>query len=268
MIWNKKQIPILYEDKDVLAINKPAGLSVHGDGKSNEITLADLLLKDYPKLKNVGEPTKLKINNEELIIKRPGIVHRLDRDTSGVMIIAKNQKSFEFLKEQFLHRTTEKIYYAYVYGWLKNHKGTIDVPIARSPKDVRMWSSGRGKRGTEREAKTVYEVIKRIVESKNGIVETEESKGSTDEGTYTYVKLMPKTGRTHQLRVHMKYINHPIVSDPLYALARMTKVGGSQKPQALGFKRLALHASSLSITLPNKKRITVEAQFPKDFKIK
>jgi len=266
--------PILYEDENVLVLDKPAGLSVHGDGKSGEKTLADILLEEYPELKNVGEPfvvergthnaereseedSRSALHAMRYAILRPGIVHRLDKDTSGVMIVAKNQPAFEFLKEQFSARTTEKIYYAYTYGWLKNDRGTINMPIGRTSNDIRMWTAGRGKRGTIREARTDYEVIKRRAESGKGTVEMKEKKGSTEEGTYTFVKLMPKTGRTHQLRVHMKYLNHPIVADPIYASNRL---------QALGFSRLALHASLLSIKLPGGKQRTFEAPFPEDFK--
>ncbi len=312
MTWKGKKISILYEDPNILAINKPAGLSVHASERATqrkvvgdrlevrenpkektlqpetsnlkpEVTLVDLLLKAYPKIKGVGDKKvkSQKSKDESQIqeknglglstldfkpILRPGIVHRLDKDTSGVMVIAKNQKTFEFLKEQFQNRTIEKIYYAYVYGWLKNDKGVIELPIGRSPKDVRMWSAGRGKRGTAREARTDYEVIKRIAIRGKRIVEEKESKGSTEKGTYTFVKLLPKTGRTHQLRVHLKYINHPIVSDPLYASTRMPKTGRGNKLPSLGFERLALHAASLSITLPNKKKLQIKAPFPTDFK--
>jgi len=241
---------IIYEDKDVIGINKPSGLMVHGDGKSDEITLSELLLKEYPGMKNVGEP--IETNNMKIL--RPGIVHRLDKETSGVMIVAKNKKSYEFFKKQFEDRKTEKIYYAFVYGWPKNIEGTIDVPIGRSPKDIRAWSAGRGKRGTLREAKTEYEVIKKIGKINE---ETNMEKGSTEDGNYSYIKLMPKTGRTHQLRVHMKYINHPIVADPIYA---------PNREKALGFKRLALHAKTLKIALISGKTVTIEAPFPLDFR--
>ena len=108
-----KKVEIIYEDKDILVLNKPAGLIVHSDGKTKEATLVDWILKNYPKIKNVGEPTTLP-NGE--IIYRPGIVHRLDRETSGALVIAKNQKTFEFLKEQFKERSLEKRYEA--ISWL------------------------------------------------------------------------------------------------------------------------------------------------------
>ncbi len=262
-------IPILFEDENILIVNKPAGLAVHlseqmfaedvhpnalgGRAKKREMTLADMLLARYPEIVGVGEPQKVVHAGREMMIPRPGIVHRLDRETSGVMVVAKNQEAFEFLKEQFKNRTTEKIYYAYAYGWLKNDRGTINMPIGRSASDVRMWSAGRGKRGAIREARTDYEVLKRLPESEAAEAK---NKGSTEEGKYTFVKLMPKTGRTHQLRVHLKYTNHPIVCDPLYAPLR---------PPVLGFKRLALHAASLTFKTLNGKTTTVEAPFPEDF---
>ncbi len=246
MHWNGNKIGILHKDKNILAINKPAGLSVHGDGKSDGITLADLLVEEYPELKDVGDEPEL----------RPGIVHRLDRETTGVMLIARNQLTFEFLKEQFKNHKIKKIYYAYTYGWIKNDHGTINMPIGRSSNNIRMWTAGKGKRGTIRQALTDYEVLKRLPEEKFNNKETR-GNGSTEEGTFTFVKLMPKTGRTHQLRVHLKYINHPIVSDSLYAAGRLP---------ALGFLRTALHAASIAFTLPSGKNLTIEAPFPEDFK--
>ncbi len=246
MKWNGTKIEILYKDKNVLAINKPAGLSVHGDGKADEITLADLLIEEYPELKDVGDEPDL----------RPGIVHRLDRETSGVMVIARNQPTFEFLKEQFKNHKIKKVYYAYTYGWIKNDRGAINMPIGRSSNDIRMWTAGKGKRGTIRQALTDYEVLKRLPEEKFEKKETRGS-GSTEDGTFTFVKLMPKTGRTHQLRVHLKYINHPIVCDSLYATGR---------PPALGFSRTALHAASITLAVSLGKQMTIEAPFPEDFK--
>ena len=107
------KIKILYEDKDILAIDKPSGVSVHPDGRSKEKTITDWVLKNYPKLKGVGEPIIFDGNE----IDRPGIVHRLDKDTSGVLILAKNQKAYEFLKKQFQDREIKKTYFAIVSGW-------------------------------------------------------------------------------------------------------------------------------------------------------
>ena len=158
------EIKILYEDKDMLAINKPAGLVIHGDGRSTSLTagktkeptLVNWILKKYPKIKKVGEPERAKTGKT---IYRPGIVHRLDRETSGVMLLAKTQKGFECLKKQFQQHEIKKTYYAFVFGQMKVQEGTIDRAIGRSKKDFRMWSAQRGARGEMREAITEYEVI-------------------------------------------------------------------------------------------------------------
>lgn len=242
---------ILYEDKDILAVNKPAGMSVHGDGKNDDKTLADFLLAEYPKLKNVGEPFIVSFKGESITIPKPGIVHRLDKETSGVLLIAKSQKAYEFLKEQFKKHTIEKEYHAFVYGAPKEDEGIIDAPIARSGGDVRKWATGKSMRGETREAITEYKVMKRIGIPNN------EKKGSTEPGVYAYVILYPKTGRTHQIRVHMKHLNHPIVADSLYA---------PKRDKALGFECLALHARAITFKLLNGEEMKIEAPFPTDFK--
>src|ERR1035437_5618598 len=112
------KIKVLYEDSNILAIDKPSGISVHGDGRTKEKTITDWVLKNYPKMKNVGEPMGE--------IKRPGVVHRLDKDTSGVLLLAKNQKAHEFLKNQFQARTIKKTYIAIVAGWFKDEHGVIN----------------------------------------------------------------------------------------------------------------------------------------------
>ena len=144
-------ISIIYEDKNIVAINKPSGLVVHSDGKTEEPTVVDWVLKNYPETKDVGEPLVLNDGKE---IKRPGIVHRLDRDTSGILLIAKNQESFLHLKKQFQNRTIQKTYRAIVYGRVKNDEGVIDRPIGRSKKDFRRWTAQRDIRGKESEAVT------------------------------------------------------------------------------------------------------------------
>jgi 23S rRNA pseudouridine1911/1915/1917 synthase len=233
-------LKILYEDKDILAVDKPAGLMTHGDGRTKEKTLADLVLEKYPEIKNVGESIKLD-NGEE--IQKPGIVHRLDKETSGVILIAKNQEAFLFLKNQFKERELQKNYNAIVYGNVKNDHGIIDAPIARSSKDFRRWSASRGKRGKEREAMTEYKVLKRF---------------SSENSPFTFIELEPKTGRTHQIRVHMKFLNYPVVCDKLYAPSMPCPV--------LGMDRLALHAKSIEFTLPSGKEIKIESPLPADIK--
>lgn len=233
-----KEIEILYEDKDALVINKPEGLVVHPDGKTDEKTLVDWILRKYPKMKKIGEPITLEDGTK---IFRPGIVHRIDRETSGALIIAKNQKSYEFLKGQFKARKVRKVYNAFLYGELKEDRGMIERPIGRSPTDFRRWSAQRGARGELREATTYFKVLSR----KDGM---------------TFIEAIPKTGRTHQIRVHFKAVNYPVVQDKLYATENLL----GQKNQA-GFKRLALHAKELEIKLPSEKIINITAPYPKDF---
>lgn len=235
MVHINMAIKILYEDFNVLVINKPAGLLVHSDGRTNEPTLVDWILGKYPNIKGVGE-------HEE--VERSGIVHRLDRETSGVMVIAKTQEAFEFLKKQFQARKVEKIYHAFVYGKVKRDEGVIDRTIARNKWNPMLWSATRGRRGKEREAVTEYKVLKRLP--------AEEAGGDG----YSLMELRPLTGRTHQLRVHLKAINYPVICDKLYAPKRKC---------LLEFDRLALHAHSLSFALPSGKTLKVEAPYPEDF---
>ena len=217
---------------------------VHADGRTKEVTLADMLLKKYPKMKNVGEPARfVGSGGEEKTIYRPGIVHRLDKDTSGALVVAKNQKSFEFLKKQFQDRVIAKKYLAVVYGNVKNDRGVIDRPIGRSKSDFRKWSATRGARGEMREAVTEYKVLKRFSDKKGE--------------RFTLLEVSPKTGRTHQIRVHLKAINYSIVGDKLY---------GGSRPAALGFGRTALHAASVSFETSPGKKVSVEAPLPEDFR--
>ncbi len=253
MTLSMKDIPVLYEDESVLVINKPAGLTVHPGGNHPDITLSEILLEAYPQLKGVGEPMKIVgKGGEEIVIERPGIVHRLDKETSGVMLVAKTQEAFTFFKEQFLNREISKTYHAFLYGWPKEDKGKIETVISRSKSDIRMWTAGRGGRGTEREAITQYEVLKRFSLNEKEFI----GKGTTEEGNFSYVAFYPKTGRTHQIRVHARYLNHPIVGDSLYA---------PKRPPALGFQRLALHAKEITFTLPSGEKKTVSAPLPPDF---
>ncbi len=244
---------IIFENNDYIVINKPAGLVVHADGKTTERTLVDWIMSNHPEIENVGEPLVLTGKGDvAIIIKRPGVAHRLDRDTSGVMIIAKTPESFEFFKSAFKNRDVAKTYTAIVWGHVKEDIGIIDASIARSKSDFRKWSAQRGKRGHERSAVTEYKVLSRFSEagssSAQGFGETKEK--------FTLLELAPKTGRTHQIRVHMKYMNHPIICDSLYA---------EGKPAVLGFDRTALHSRKISFRDPNGEERTFEAPYPDDF---
>lgn len=234
------KIKILYEDSNILAIDKPSGISVHGDGKTKEKTIADWVLENYPKMKNVGENEVYENRKIKTEIKKPGIVHRLDRDTSGVLLLAKNKKAYEFLKSQFKNREIKKTYVAIVSGWVKDDRGVINKPIGRSPADFRRYLSGRGVRGEIREAVTQYKVLKRFEAPSK----------------FTYLEVYPKTGRTHQIRVHMKYLNHPVVCDELY---------NPDAPHPKDIKRMALHAKSIEFKDLKGKMIKVESPIPKEF---
>lgn len=231
-------VTILLETDDYLVINKPAGLLVHEDGRNEAPTLTDWIREHYPTLKGVGEPVRW--NNET--IDRPGIVHRLDEDTSGVLIVAKTPEAFSHFKKQFMDRTIEKEYHAFVWGHFKEKSGIVSVSIGRSPNDFRRRLAGRGVRGEAREAFTHWQVSS----------EFEDETGER----FSFMKLFPKTGRTHQLRVHMKYLQRPIVCDHLYAPI---------KHDALGFKRLALHARSIRFCDLSGRSIEVQAPYPEDF---
>ena len=214
------KIKVLYEDANILAIDKPSGIMVHPDERSKEKTILDLFIKKYPKLE---------------------IVHRLDKGTSGVMLLAKNNKAYEFLKKQFQNREVKKIYNAIVSGHVKNDHGILTKPIGRSPSDFRRYLAGRGARGTLRDAVTEYKVIKRFTDKKI---------------KFTYLEVKPKTGRTHQIRVHMKYLNHPIVCDALY---------DPNGPCPKDIKRMALHAVSIEFQDLKGKTIKAESKLPKEF---
>lgn len=210
-------LPILYEDADVVAVAKPAGLITHSDGRTKEVTAEDWFKEKYPTAEG-------------------GYVHRLDRDTSGVLVFAKNAAAYEFLRKAFHDREVHKTYLALTYGAPKEKKGVIDFDIGRSRKDFRLRSAQPKAKGTLRDALTRYEVV----------AETE---------GHALLKMNPETGRTHQIRVHLKAIHHPIIGDTLYA---------PNHPLALGINRLGLHAYSLDLPLPSGTRTTITAPIPAD----
>ena len=210
------EMPILYEDADVVAVAKPAGLLTHTDGKSDATTAEDWFEAKYQ--------------------GGAGYVHRLDRDTSGVLVFAKNAPAYEFLRKAFHDRAVQKTYLAFVYGVPKEKKGVIDFDIGRSRKDFRLRSAQPKAKGRLRESVTNYEVV-------------EESDG------YALLKVNPETGRTHQIRVHLKAIHHPVVGDTLYA---------PHRPSALGISRLGLHAYTLNLPLPHGAHTLITAPIPND----
>ena len=219
-------IPIIYTDDDIIVINKPPGISVHGGATVGEETVADILLKDFPELENVGEDPR-----------RPGIVHRLDKNTSGVMVIARTKTAFSVLKNAFKERKVEKIYIALVCGVLKKPHGRIDAPIGR-------LVTNPLKRGVE-------DGKRRIRGARRAITEYRVLGGDTP---YSVVELKPQTGRMHQLRVHLSSMHHPIACDVVY--------GGKQVCCPDGAKRQLLHAQSIAFSMREGQRLQFEAELP------
>ncbi len=218
---------IIYEDENILVINKPSGLLVHPTEKSKEPTLVDWLIERYPEIKNVGDAPEI----------RPGIVHRLDKDVSGVILIARNQEYFEYLKKLFQTGGIKKNYLALVYGSVEPKTGVIKKPIYLKPGTTKR-SVWQGK--MVKEAITEYRVIKSIKDE-----------------TFSFLKVMPKTGRTHQIRVHLASIGHPIVGDTLYG----------KKTNPFGLKRLFLHAESLEFEATGGQRIKIESGLPEELEL-
>lgn len=238
------EIEVIYEDEQIVVINKPAGVLVHEDGQAVNAevpTVVAWLLGRAPEARGVGEPGYSPQGDE---LERSGVVHRLDRETSGVMVLAKTQSAFTDLKQQFQDRTARKEYRAFVYGRVHERYGTIDRPIGRSAKDFRLRSAEPGAKGTLRPAETDWETI--------GV-------GEYDDEAFSYLKLKPKTGRTHQLRVHCKAISRPIVNDTLYAAGKV------EQSNNLELDRLALHAHTLEITVPSGDTERFVAPVPPSF---
>jgi 23S rRNA pseudouridine1911/1915/1917 synthase len=233
------QIPIITQTPDYIVINKPAGISVHASGQRQEYTISDWILEQFPQTKDVGEP--LKISNGTMIA-RHGIVHRLDKDTSGALLIALTQEAYQFFKNQFKEREIKKSYRAFLSGNLKEDHITIQEPIGKHKKDFRKRTTARNSRGELKPAITFFHVLKRAKVEQEPIM---------------FVEAQPKTGRTHQIRVHARYIQHPVVADPLYT---------RKKENPLGFTRLALHAYSLEFKDLKGFTQKVEAELPEDFR--
>jgi 23S rRNA pseudouridine1911/1915/1917 synthase len=227
---------VIYEDENIVAVNKPEGLKVHGDDTNKtEKTLVDWVEENYPEAKGIGEDI---ITSSKRRIRRSGIVHRLDKGTSGVILIARNHDSFTYLKECFKKKKIEKTYVAIVYGNVNKEEDEINSKIGRSKKDFRLRAIEGAAIGNLREAVTRYKVIKYLDD-------------------FTYLEVYPETGRTHQIRVHLKSIGNPVVCDNLYAKKR-------DCPEILN--RLALHALEISLLLPDGIRARFRAEEPEEFK--
>ncbi|MDD6642752.1 MAG: RluA family pseudouridine synthase [Firmicutes bacterium] len=217
-------LDIVFEDADVLVINKPKNMVVHPAAGHSDGTLVNALLH------HCGDSLS-GINGE----KRPGIVHRIDKDTTGLLIVAKNDYAHQALAEQLKDHTLRRTYECLVHGGFKEDSGTVSAPIGRHPTDRKKMAVVQR---NGREAVTHWEVIARY-------------------GQYTHLRCRLETGRTHQIRVHMAYLNHPIVGDPVYGSGRAE----------LGLTTQCLHAQALTFVHPRTGReVTVTCPLPDDFR--
>lgn len=222
-------LPIIYEDKDVVVINKPPGVEVHPGQVPGAPTVTSWLLSRYTDIAGVGEHPD-----------RPGIVHRLDKDTSGVLICAKNQPAYEHLKKQFQDRRAKKEYLALVFGVPGEKKGRITRPLARSRRNpLRRTIDENGKA-----AVTEWRLEKKLAPRRSS-------------AGLALLRVYPLTGRTHQIRAHLHFLGFPIVGDRLYTFKR-------QHPPH-GVSRQLLHAEKLTLELPTGKKKTFMAPLPEDF---
>ncbi|MEK7310589.1 MAG: RluA family pseudouridine synthase, partial [Chloroflexota bacterium] len=201
---------VVYEDGDLIVIDKPAGMVVHPAAGHPGGTLVNAVLAHAPDLEGVGDE------------RRPGIVHRLDRDTSGLIVVAKNDRAHRHLQSQFKDRVAQKLYLALVVGKPPSPTGRIEAPIGRDPKNRQRMAVTSGDSG--RDATTVYRTVESFKQ-------------------FTLIEAEPKTGRTHQIRVHLTFLGCPIAGDPLYATPRSV---GVRLP---GLHRQFLHATRLTLAL-------------------
>lgn len=218
---------VIYEDKNLLVINKPSGLITHPkDANDKQESVTGWLVEKYSEIKTVGEDPL-----------RPGLVHRLDKDTSGLLVIAKTQDSFLYLKNLFQERKIQKFYLALVNGKPKEPKGIIDAPMGRIGMKRTTQLHGKKKLKDEKTAITEYGTLKNFRD-------------------FTLLDVSPHTGRTHQIRVHLKSIGTPIAGDPLYG---HKNPNGPKQPE-----RLFLHAYKLQFISPDGKALSFETDLPED----
>lgn len=214
-------LDIRYEDQDVIVINKPRGMVVHPANGNQSGTLVNALLYHCKDLSGING------------VLRPGIVHRIDKDTTGLLIVAKNDQAHLSLSKQLQDKTVNRLYYALVHGTFSHDYGVIDAPIGRDETDRQKMAVTEK---NSKPARTHFRVIERFA-------------------NYTLVECRLETGRTHQIRVHMRYIEHPLVGDEKYGYRKTMKVGGQ-----------LLHAHQLEFIHPRtKEKIVVEAPLPADF---
>lgn len=232
---------IIFDGEQLLVINKPAGWLTHPAisvapplGQGDGLSITGWLIALYPQLAAIGGEEKLQ---DDTMIPRAGILHRLDRETSGVLAAAKTGEAFDWFTKAFRERKVAKVYRAIVSGVLKLDDGVINLPIGRSRQDPRKRVAGNRASGVLREALTRYHVLERFI-------------------GFTYLELKPETGRTHQLRVHLKALQTPIIGDQLYA---------PKGPIVPTINRTALHAFSLTLPFENSEKKSFEAPLPEDF---
>jgi len=211
-------LDIVYEDQDLAVVNKPAGMVVHPSYGHKKGTLVNALLARYPSLSQLPSP-------------RPGIVHRLDKNTSGLMVVAKNEPARRRLQKQFKRGEVKKVYLALVEGQLKPAQGMIEAPIGRDPRRRKRMAVLPG----GREAVTEYRV-RRYLDG------------------YTLVEAMPRTGRTHQVRLHLAFLGHPVVGDPVYGFRK----------KRLELERQFLHSHVLGFRAPSGRYLEFEAPLPEE----
>jgi len=215
-------LDIIYEDQDIIVVNKPAGMVVHPAYGHRSGTLVNAILAHCPELAGLDGT------------QRPGIVHRLDKDTSGLIIVAKNEAAKQSLQRQFKGREVRKVYLALVEGRLEPERGIIEAPIGRDPKRRKRMAVVPG----GREARTEFRVLERFP-------------------AHTLVEVEPKTGRTHQVRVHFTFIGHPVAGDRVYGFRK----------QRLELERQFLHAQTLGFKLPSSGRyVEFTAELPEDLR--
>jgi 23S rRNA pseudouridine1911/1915/1917 synthase len=227
---------IIFQNNDFIVVDKPVGMAVHVGVGTSEKTLVDFLLEEFSEIKNVGDAPEI----------RPGIVHRLDKETSGVMIVARNQKTFEYLKDLFKSRKIEKKYLALVHGKLKVKVGQVEGEMGRSKKDFRKQALVRGKISVRKERYSLTHFKVKYEFEKN-----------------TLLEVFPKTGRMHQIRVHLHSVGHPIVGDKKYTFKEY--LPRRQAGKNIDAPRMFLHAASISFIGSDNKKHFFESEVPKEF---
>ncbi|MDD4476647.1 MAG: RluA family pseudouridine synthase [Patescibacteria group bacterium] len=218
-------IKIIAETPDYVVVEKPSGMLTHPTSAEEKNTVSKILLKKYPEIKNVGDDPET----------RPGIVHRLDKDASGILVVARKQKMFEHLKKQFQNKKIAKEYLALAYGKIESDCGTIDFQIGRIKGGEKM--AARPKDGEGKPSTTDFEVVKRF-------------------HNCSLIRVFPRTGRTHQIRVHLFALGHPLVGDTLYQIKKYKKIP---------VERLMLHSSRITFIDINGEEKTFSSQTPEIF---